>query len=152
LTNAAPNARARGGWVPADREAEIRSTIADGWRIESDHFVIRTNDSLERGVELAAALEEMHRYFLRTFADFFQTPQQMKRLLDDGRPTGSTVQKHEIWYLKSRAEYAKIVRAKQPGADQMNGLYVPRDRIAYLFANSDDPQANLETMYHEVTH
>jgi hypothetical protein len=143
----------KGRWMPAAAEAEIRSKLTDAWEVESDHFLIRTTHSLERGVELSRALEILHRFFLRNFTDFFATPQQMKRLFDDGKPLGTSGgSKHEVVYLATREAYAKIVRNKQPGADQMNGLYMPGDRIAYLFANEADPEASLETMYHEVTH
>ncbi|MEZ6064887.1 MAG: hypothetical protein R3B90_04095 [Planctomycetaceae bacterium] len=145
----------KGRWVPADREPELRKSISmvDAWEVESDHFVVRTNHSLERGVELSAALEDLHRFFIREFAEFFATRGQMTRIFDDGKPLDPTgVGKHEVWYFRTREEYQRYVRAKQKGADLMTGFYMPRERRAYFFAAPDNPQANIETLYHEVTH
>ncbi len=143
----------QGRWMSAEKEAALRATIANGWVVESDHFRVKTNVSLERGVELSQALEDLHRFFTRNFADLFNTPQQMQQLFDDGKPrTVGGSDKHEVWYLRSREEFVRLLRNKQTGVEGINGLYLPRDRRAYFFANPEDPQGNLETMYHEVTH
>lgn len=142
----------QGRWMSAEKEVALRAAIANGWVIESDHFLVKTNVSLERGVELSRALEDLYAFFMRNFADLFNTPQQIQQLFDDGKPRTAASDKHEVWYLRTREEFVRLLKNKQPGIEGINGLYLPRDKRAYFFANPDDPQRNLETMYHEVTH
>jgi hypothetical protein len=77
----------------------------------------------------------------------------MQALFDDGKPGGATPSaKHEVWYLRTREEFVRLLAKKQPGAETFNGVYLPSDRIAYFFANPAGTEQNLETMFHEVTH
>ncbi len=143
----------RGQWMTAERESLLRGQMANGWVIESDHFIVRTNYSQTRAVELSVALEEFHRYFVREFSDLFNTPQQMQQLFGSGRPRGPpTGGRHEVWYFHAEDEFERFITAKQPALRGVNGLYLPSDRRTYFYANPDDPQRNLETMFHEVTH
>lgn len=142
-----------GRWLSADKEAASRTDFKNAWVIESDHFRIRTNHSLERGVELSVALEEFHRFFLREYAVLFNTPQQMQMLFDNTRAGGpAPAGKHEIWYLRTRDEFVQVVNRKQPGAEIYHGVYLPGERVAYFFDNPANPEGNLQTMFHEVTH
>lgn len=143
----------RGRWMSASEEAALRHDFNNAWEIESDHFLIRTNQSLERGVELSVALEKFHRFFRREFAAVFNSPQQMRQLFATGAGGGRTrPQRHEIHYYQSRDEFVFRLREKQPGIEVSNGLYLPADRTAYFFYNPHDLAGNIETMYHEVTH
>ncbi len=140
-------------WISAEKDAAIRTSFRKGWTVESENFVIKTNHSLERAAELSSQLERFHRFFLLEFADFFQTPQQMRTLLGTGPlKAKSASQKHQVWYFRSRDEFIRMLSNKQPGVKYINGLYLPKDRRAYFFATDDDSQANMETLFHEVTH
>ena len=70
--------------ISAEREAANRSDFHHAWKIRTEHFEIVTDYSLERGVELGVALEDFHRFFVREFAAFFNTPQQMQALFNAG--------------------------------------------------------------------
>lgn len=143
----------RGRWLTAEKEAAIRTNLANGWIIESEHFRIRTNRSLERGVELSQKLEHYYDFFHREFADFFNTPQQVQKLFEQSNARAlAPSSKYEIWYLRTREEFITLLRNKQPGVEGINGVYIPSDRRAYFFDNPDDPEANEQTLYHEVTH
>lgn len=139
----------RNRWMSAEDEAALRHDFKNAWEIESDHFLVKTNQSLERGVELSVALERFHRYFRREFAAFFDSPQQMRELFAGGQGHS---QQHEIHYYQSREEFILRLRSKQPGIELSNGLYLPADRTAYFFYNPHDLERNIETLYHEVTH
>lgn len=143
----------RGRWMSAADEAAQRHDFKNAWEIESDHFLIKTNQSLERGVELSVALEKFHRYFRREFAAVFDSPQQMRQLFANGAGGGrGRPHRHEIHYYQSRDEFVFRLREKQPGIEVSNGLYLPSDRTAYFFYNPNDLAGNIETLYHEVTH
>jgi hypothetical protein len=140
-------------WMTAAREALLRGTMANGWVVESDHFVVRTNESLEKAVELSQALEDLHRFFVREFSDLFTTPQQMQALFGSGKPRSATGPgKHDVWYFRTAGEFEQFIVNKQPALKGVNGVYLPSERCAYFYANPADPQRNIETMYHEVTH
>lgn len=142
-----------GQWRSAAREATIRTDFRHGWEILTEHFEIRTNHSLERGVELGKALEEFHRFFVREFAAFFNSKAQMQALFNSGSSDLSGAgRRHQVHYYRTRAEYVATLKPRQSNIEVTNGLYLPSDRVAYFFDNPDDREANLETMFHEVTH
>lgn len=141
--------RYKGKWISAEKEAAIRSDFRNGWQVETEHFLIKTNHSLERGVQIGTALEEFHRYFFRTFAAFFNTPQQMQDIFSNGIRPKSTREKYEVHYYRSRDEYNQRLVNKIPMIAQTNGLYYMGTRTSYFYHN---PDQNLGTMYHEATH
>ncbi len=143
----------RGRWLTAAQEAAQRHDFNKAWEIESDHFLIKTNQSLERGVALSVALEHFHRFFRREFAAVFDSPEQMRQLFTARNAHGrGRAQRHKVHYYQSREEFEFRLREKQPGIEASNGLYLPADRTAYFFYNPDNFESNLETLFHEVTH
>ena len=141
------------GWISAEKEAAIRSDFRKAWIVRSEHFEIHTNHSLERGVELSVALEDFHRFFMREYAGFFNTPQQIKALLDPGAGSSrSTGKRHVIHYYRSREEFITALKPKQANIELCNGLYLPGDRKAYFYYDPENVDANMDTLFHEVTH
>ena len=143
----------KGKWMSATREASIRNDFRYGWEVLTEHFEIRTNHSLERGVELGKALEDFHQFFVREFAGFFNTKQQMQALFNSGsadiRGHG---RRHTIYYYRTRGEYIAALKRKQSNIEITNGIYMPNDRIAYFYDDPENPSGLLGTMFHEVTH
>ena len=141
-----------GRWIPAAKEETLRSDFKNAWLVETEYFRIRTNHSLEQGAHLAISVEVFHRYFMREFAAFFQTPQQLDNLFKDGTGAKSR-DPYEIDHFRLRTEFVKRLAPRCPTAGQINGIYMPSDRKAYFFHNPDlAGDASLETLYHEVTH
>ena len=143
-----------GKWMSADREAEIRRDFRYAWEVRTEHFLIKTNHSLERGVELARSLETYYSFFVQTFASFFNTPAQMKRLFQaaagTGKAAGSLAGPYVVHYYRERDEYNRYLIKKIPQIGITHGLYYPSDRVTYTF---DDPEVDtLGTLYHETTH
>jgi len=142
-----------GRWISADKAREIHRDFDNAWQIRTAHYLVKTNDSLERGVTIAAALERFYGVFFQTFAGFFHTREQLQRLFeghksrsenrDGGRP-------YHVSYFRQREEYNRRLQKKIPQIAITNGLYYPRDRVAYFF---HDPKGNSKaTLYHEATH
>ena len=142
-----------GKWMSAQAEANQRQDFSKAWEIRTEHYRLKTNHSLERGVELATALEEFHRFFQQTFAAFFDTPQQLQKLFASTtvaqRPLKEPFQIH---FFSSRDEYISKLKARYQGQilALSNGVYDTDDRIVYCFENPGTPAET--TMYHEATH
>lgn len=144
-----------GRWMSAEKEAALRSDFQNGWVAETEHFAVKTNVSLERGVEVARALERFHDFFLREYTAFFHTPQQMQRLFDNPATVRDAPRDpYNVYYFKSKAEFTEYLQKRQPNISAANGLYMPQDRIAYFY-DEPAPEARaalMGTVYHEVTH
>lgn len=139
-----------GRWITADKEAVLRSDFQYGWEIETEHFEVKTNVSLETGVDISRKLEEFQQFFVREFTPFFNTPQQMQQLFDLGSRRNGNGRRFRIHYLRTRDEFISLLKPRQSNIELANGLYMPDDRIAYFYY---DKRADaLETLYHEVTH
>lgn len=143
----------RNKWVSAEKEAEYRRDFRHAWQIRTEHYEIKTNVSLEEGVELGKALEEFHQFFHQTFVAFFSTPEQIQKLFEG--PTRSTRRTSQtkpfvVHYYRKPDEYFVRLRRKYPQIEMTNGLYDNDDRVVYFFKNPElDAKA---TLFHEATH
>ena len=141
-------------WVSADREAELRRDFRNAWEVRTDHYLVKTNHSLEEGVALARNLETFYRFLHSSFAGFFSTPEQIEKLFDgtSGR-SRKPARPHVVHFYRDRAEYRRTLRPRISQIDITNGLYMQDDRIVYFFhgkpPDRDFPRA---TLFHEATH
>ncbi len=148
----------RGRWLPAEEVNRLRSNWSHAWQIETQHYLVRTNTSLERGVEFAERLERFYLAFYRLFAGCFARDGELAALFGGGdrRTAVGTLRRPErterfrVHFFRTREEYlreaGKHVRMELAGTV---GIYVPRARIAYFFA---DRKMETATLYHEATH
>ncbi len=147
----------RGSWMPAAKEEGIRRVFSNAWIIRTENFLIETNHSLERGVEIATKLEEYHDFFVQTFVGFFQTPKQLEDLFNEAarhrRGTKSDAERFHVHYYRTRDEYIQALKQKVPQVAITNGLYHNGDRIAYFYdAPKEDKESLDSTLFHEATH
>jgi len=140
-----------GVWMSAEKEAEVRRDFARGWEIRTDHYLIKTNYSLERGVELGRALEDFYSFFHETFAGFFNDPEQLQRIFNGTAPAVSkSVRPYHVNYYRTREEYVQRLEKKFPAIQKTNGIYLTGDLTAHFYY---DPAGNQEaTLFHEATH
>ncbi len=140
-------------WMSAEKEAELRRDFRNAWRIRTQHYEIKTNVSLEEGVELAKALEGFHRFFHQTFVAFFSTPEQIQKLFEGPIKSTRRVGKRKpyvVHFYRNPEEYYARLRRKYPQIKFTNGLYDGDDRVVYFFMNPEtDTKA---TLFHEATH
>jgi hypothetical protein len=142
-----------GRWMTVDQEAEICRDFRHAWQIRTDHYLVRTNYSLERGVEIAKTLEQYHDFFMQTFAAFFSTPDQMLKLFQTAGSSSnlqSRSRPYRVDYFRSRDEYVLRLLKRVPQIRMTNGLYYTADRVAYFYF--DPQQQNQDTLFHEATH
>jgi hypothetical protein len=135
-------------WMPADEEAALRSDLARGWRIETEHYVVTTNHSLEQGVALVKRLEALNGIWRQVFVPYLATEAELTRRFE-GRATPAIARQHNVVYYRTRAEYNEALRVHQPKIDITLGIYFDTARTAYFFAGD---QQDAGTLYHEATH
>ena len=156
----------KGQWLPAEEVAHYRSDWANAWEIETEHYLVRTNVSLERGVAFAEKLEKLYSIFFRLFAGFFTPREQLAVLFEararrDGAARPADVvprgpRRFHVDFFASFEQYAAAVRPHirtgahiRTGVEGTTGVYVPGTRTAYFFA---DEQMDEATVIHEATH
>ena len=138
-----------GRWVTADAEVRLRADIARAWRVESDHYVVMTNHSLEEGVRLSRRLERLYLVWKTAFPRYLASEPELARRFDGRSPLGRDPRRHNVTYFRSRGEYNQALRAKQPQIDITLGLYLDPVKTVYFFA---DKEQDPGTVYHEATH
>lgn len=140
-----------GSWMTAEKEAEIRRDFRYAWNVQTEHFNIKTNVSLEQGVILGRKLEFFHDYFKQTFALFYNSPEQLRTLFDETSGRSKTrAQLYEVHFFRTKDEYVAKLQSRIPQIAMTNGLYQLEDRVAYFY---HDATANLDaTLFHEATH
>ena len=141
----------KGKWMPAAKEKELRRDFSEAWKVRTDHYLIVTNVSLERGVELGQALEDFHEFFYETFAGFFNTREQMLKLFDGtAKAVSPDPNPYLVHYYRTKEEYVDMLRKDFPNIEITNGIYLTTGRVAHFY---DDPNNDNEaTLFHEGTH
>lgn len=148
-------------WISAAKEAELRRNFKHAWIVKTDHYEIRTNHSLEMGVELGRHLEDFYRIFFQTFAGFLTKPSELNNLFNDGTTSeGTAAKKFVVHYYRTKQEYVETLKsALGPLIEGTSGLYLSGNRrlanrsIAHFFHNTDaTEEERLATMFHEATH
>jgi hypothetical protein len=141
-------------WMTADKEAQLRRDFdTSAWEIRTEHYLVKTNHSLERGVDLAKKLEDFHGLFFQMMAGFFNSADEVQKLFQgsSARRTAADSSRHVVHFYRARDEYIDVLKKltdQQIGITK--GIYFPKSRIAYFFfdpENDDD-----STLYHEATH
>lgn len=138
-------------WISAAKEAELRRDFSNAWEVRTDHYLVKTNHSLEQGVELAKKLENFHDVFFHLMAGFFNTPDQMRQLFAGQNGTSAPSRPNVVHFYRTRDEYMQALRKEtnQP-IEITRGIYFPRNGIAFFYY---DPDSDADgTLYHEATH
>lgn len=144
--------RFSGNWISEKKEEELRRDFSRGWDVRTDHFRIRTNHSLERGVEVARKLEDFHQLFFQVLAGFFTSREQARKLIEGASKPPQPPEPFDVFYFRSRAEYVAYLKTRtNQQVEITNGMFFPSTGVAYFF---DDPEAvdPDATLYHEATH
>ncbi|MEX0675596.1 MAG: hypothetical protein WD063_00875 [Pirellulales bacterium] len=139
---------ALGRWMSRDDEAALRRDLVRGWRVETEHYLVTTNHSLEAGVALVRRLETLFGIWQQVFAPYLADEAEIKRRFE-GRAPVRLPRQHDVVYYRTRAEYNDALRASQPKIDITLGIYFDSTRTAYFFAGEEQQPG---TLFHEATH
>ena len=137
-------------WISADEDAKARREINAGWDVETEHYTIRTNHSIEAGVEMGTKLERLYRVWAQLFVRYYASEATLAGLFDGRpKPAAADPQKLAVVYFRDRADYNRSLRAALPNIGISVGVYLDSMQRAYFFAGED---ADDRTLYHEATH
>ena len=140
----------KGRWITAEEDARLHRDIRSGWDIQTEHYIIRTNHSLQAAVELGNKLERLYRVWKQIFIRYYASESQVTALFD-GRSRGRRIQlpRHSVVYFRDRDDYNRFLRSAFPNIAISLGVYWGAMRKVCFFAGEDqDPR----TLYHEATH
>jgi hypothetical protein len=144
-----------GRWITAEEDAERHSDIRSGWDIETEHYIIRTDHSIEAAVALGVKLERLNRIWQRIFIRYYASETDVVALFD-GRLRSAMLSptKHEVYYFRDRDDYNRSLRSLESNIEITSGLYWSPPGLnklgrAYFFAGKDSDD---RIMYHEATH
>ena len=136
-------------WIDAANDAALHAEIATGWDIDTEHYRIRTNHSIEAAVALGVKLEDLHRLWRQIFLGYYASAADVESLFS-GRPLRNAASPRlEVVYFRNKQQYHRALKPIMPDVGISMGLYVAENHTAYFYAGSEDSQ---RTMYHEATH
>lgn len=140
----------RGQWISAEEDARAHRPINDGWDLETEHYTVRTNQSIEAGVELGGHLERLYRVWKQLFIRYYATEEQVVALFaGSARRPPFQLPRHAVVYFRDRDDYIQSLKPAFPGIEISIGVYADGPRRAYFFAGEGYEQ---RTLYHEATH
>jgi len=143
----------RGRWISAQQDAQLRADIHTGWDVETEHYRVRTNHSIQAGVRLATRLEELYRVWKQLFIRYYATADQVAALFD-ASPRATRIRRmrpiqHRVVYFRDRQAYNQALQHVFPNIEISVGVYLDQSRTAYFFA---DDESDDRTLLHEATH
>jgi len=139
-----------GKWISANEDAQLHSEIADGWQIETDHYLVTTNKGLAEGVQLGQQLEALYRVWQHTFVKFYATSGDLTNLFAGRAGTTRKPIRHKVFYFRSKPEYIRYLQHSVPNDLSITaGFYHGDQQTAYFFAG---PESDPSTVVHEATH
>ncbi len=138
-----------GQWISAERDAEVHANLNAAWKIETEHFAITTNHSLEGGVELGEKLERLHRVWRQLFAGYYGTASQWKAAFAGGAVPALPRRRHSVMFLKDRDEFQRLLQGEIPPGLEVSGIYLGKQQVSYFYA---DENRGDTTLNHEATH
>jgi len=137
-------------WITAAQDAALHRDIDTGWLIETEHYAIRTNHSIEAGVQLGVKLERLFRYWEQLFIRYYASEAYVQALFDGrGRVRRVQIPRLRIVFFRDRDDYNRMLRAAMPNIEMSTGVYFQQAQRAYFFAGEGYED---RTLYHEATH
>jgi hypothetical protein len=144
----------RSNWITLDEDERLHSSIKTGWRVESEHYIVTTNHSLEEGVALSRRLEKLYDAWRHVFVDYYTPQTEIARWFDARQDStkplsGTPRRQHEVVHFRNRDEYNATLRPALPQIEITLGIYFAQPRTAYFFAGDEQYDG---TLLHEGTH
>lgn len=136
-------------WVSEEEDRQRRKNIENGWEIESEHYVVKTNHSIEEGVRIRHEVEGLYEVWKRLFIRYYATEKQVMQMFTGRAKWNTKMPVHRVVYFRDRDDYNRSLKAMFPQIEMSVGLYTDSTKCTYSFAGDDQ---NLRTLYHESTH
>ncbi len=139
----------RGKWISEQEDAEQHGSIKSGWRIETEHYVVTTDSSLEAGVRLARKLERLNEIWRQVFVAYYMSEAELSKRYQGSPLPPHQIKQHQVVLFRNRDEYNATLKPAQPMIAMTLGYYWFEKHTAYFFAGDEATDANL---FHEATH
>ena len=138
-----------GRWISAEEDARRHRDIGSGWDVETEHYTIRTDHSIEAAVALGVKLERLYRLWSQLFVRYYASQADVVAMFDGRAKPSAAQRRHDVVYFRDRDEYVRSLEAEMPNIAITVGVYRDQPRRAYFFPgkHGDD-----RTLYHEATH
>ena len=141
---------AGGRWIPAKTDDRLHRDIGSGWKIETEHYLIRTNHSIESAVDLGKKLDNLNRLWQQIFIRFYASEAYVDGLFSGRSQARAPELPHfDVVYFRDREQYNEALTPVMPDIGISLGVYLAQRRTAYFFAGGDDTD---RVTYHEATH
>ena len=103
-----------GHWITPEEDARRHRNIRGGWEIQTEHYTIRTDHSMEAGVGLGVKLENLYRVWQQIFIRYYANQAYVTGLFS-GHATGQAAHGPEshhfnVVYFRDRDEYKRSLR------------------------------------------
>jgi hypothetical protein len=137
-------------WITAETDAKGHVTMTAGWEIETEHYAVRTNHSLEAGVSLGAKLEQLYHVWRQMFVRYYASEKQILDLFEGRIAPSAGGTRLSVYYFRDRKDYVRALgKIAGPQIQISSGYYNEALRRAFFYA---DKQADDRNLFHEATH
>lgn len=140
-----------GQWISEEQDAQLHASIEKGWVVETGHFQIITDASIEDGVRVGQQLEKLYRVWKQLFLNYYATEKQIRSLFEKDSAKFTPIPRHRVLLFKSMEEYSSYLSSKNMLVQGSVGVYVHRstgEGVSCFVAGEE----NDRTIFHEVTH
>ncbi len=144
-------------WLSEEEDREQHRNIRDGWIIESEHYRIRTNHSIEEGVRINRQLEDLYRAWKLLFFRYMASDEELAAMFG-GKNTPQPLPRHMVYLFRNKADYIRNLIKEEPALAGTIGLYEANSQKCFFFAvdadpnDSEDAEDAERTVLHEATH
>ena len=139
-----------GKWISAAEDAQRHADINSGWVVETEHYSIRTNHSIEAAVALGSKLEDVYHLWEQMFIRYFASDADILELFDGRAKVQHAVpMQFKVVCFRDHDAYVNGLQALMPKVGISVGAYLDSARTAFFFAGSGSDD---RTIYHEATH
>lgn len=140
-------------WVTAEEDAVGRDRLSRAWKIETEHFEVKTTVSLEAGVEMGRYLDDFYRVWFFFFYPATVEDRDLAGILSGKKSIPPW--RHRVVLFADRAAYLKEILQLDKTAEVSAGGYFAAQETMFLYL--PNPQKPDETPLcvmaaHEATH
>ncbi len=139
-----------GRWISREKDARLHADIKRGWKVETDHYEVITNHSLEAGVQIALKLEQLYSVWWQVFANYHISSEELKKMFSANGIPRSSLKRHKVVYFRDRKDYVSELGRLQAGIENSWGFYFENRKTAYFYPEEKDSEKI--TLWHEATH
>ena len=154
-----------GKWITEAQDRQKHSgDIRNGWIIESEHYTLRTNHSIEEGVRVCRNLEHLYRAWKLLFYRFMASDVAIASMFETRSAAPKPLKKLGVYLFRDKKNYVDSLVRGEPFVIKTIGLYVSGSRKCCFFVytppapgtnpgpDDDHPEDIERTVYHEATH